>query len=231
MVFVMLPTVFTRYTNQKEVIWQQYRLCLAIAEYQILGGKQFSYFATICKKIWCLKKVQYLQKKYHCQRTLLRGKQPKWIFHNCGDLLCPLDFLPASRERMVPTEWQVRSVLGDCLCMAKLMSNRAPQYRQYILINDFLDLANLSIREEAICIGHYDRPSLTQVSKVYDCRRPVGPQQMRVIVLKETIDPSRESVGNCKGFFHAYGSPSTLFFAECALPMLYDSPGHPRRQL
>ena len=31
--------VFTDYTNQKEVIWQQYRLCLTIAEHQILGGK------------------------------------------------------------------------------------------------------------------------------------------------------------------------------------------------
>ena len=34
----MPPTVFTKYTNQKEVIWQQYRLCLAVAEYQILGA-------------------------------------------------------------------------------------------------------------------------------------------------------------------------------------------------
>ena len=40
-VVVMSPTVFSRYTNQQEVIWQQYRLCLAIAEYQILGGKHF----------------------------------------------------------------------------------------------------------------------------------------------------------------------------------------------
>ena len=45
----------------------------------------------------------------------LRGKKPKWIFHNLGNLLKPLEFVPASRERVVPTEWQVRTVLGDCI--------------------------------------------------------------------------------------------------------------------
>ena len=38
---VMCPTVFTECTNQTEVIWQQYQLCLAIAEYQILDRKHF----------------------------------------------------------------------------------------------------------------------------------------------------------------------------------------------
>ena len=60
-------------------------------------------------------------------------------------------------------------------------SIQAPQYRQFALISDFLDLANLSIREEATSargpklqylalatITH--RPSITQLSKEYDCR-------------------------------------------------------------
>ena len=34
---------------------------------------------------------------------------------------------------------------------------------------------------------------------------------MRVIGLRETIDPSRESIGNCKGFFTAHVSSSTSF--------------------
>ena len=34
---------------------------------------------------------------------------------------------------------------------------------------------------------------------------------MRIIGLRETIDPSREYIGNCTGFFPAYGSPSTSF--------------------
>ena len=114
-IVVMSPTVFSECTNQKEVIWQHHRLCLAIEEYQILGGKHFLILGPESGKIWWLKTVQYLQKKYHCQWTLLRRRQPEWIFHNFGDLLQPLEFVPISRERVVPTEWQVRSLLGDCL--------------------------------------------------------------------------------------------------------------------
>ena len=103
-----------------------------------------------------MKKVQDLQKKYHCQWTLLRGMEHKWIFHNVGNLLCPLESVPASRERVVPTEWQVRTVLGDCRSNARVISIQAPQCR----ISDFLDLANLSIREEAALATNWikDRP-------------------------------------------------------------------------
>ena len=38
-IVVMSPTVTTKNSKQTYVIWQQYRLCLAVAEYQILGGK------------------------------------------------------------------------------------------------------------------------------------------------------------------------------------------------
>ena len=34
---------------------------------------------------------------------------------------------------------------------------------------------------------------------------------MRIFGLRETIDPSRESIGNGRGFFPADGSPSTSF--------------------
>ena len=75
---VMSPTVFTKFTNQKEVMWQQYRLCVDTAEHQILGGKTCPHFRTESGEFWWLKKVQYLQKKYHCQCALMRGKKPKW---------------------------------------------------------------------------------------------------------------------------------------------------------
>ena len=70
----------------------------------------------------------------------------------------PLELVPASRERVVPTP--VRTVLGDCISKAKVVSIQAPQYRQYALISDFLDLANLSIREEAALATNWikDRP-------------------------------------------------------------------------
>ena len=100
-------------------------------------------------KIWWLKKVLHLQKEYHCQWTLLRGKKPKWSFNNFGILLRPLELVPASHERVVPTERQVRTVLGDTISKAKVISIQAPQHRQYALISDFLDLAHLSKRKEA----------------------------------------------------------------------------------
>ena len=37
-IVVMYQMVTTKSSKQKRVIWQQYRLCLAVAEYQILGG-------------------------------------------------------------------------------------------------------------------------------------------------------------------------------------------------
>ena len=138
-----------------------------------------------------MKKVQYLQKKYHCQWNFLRGKNSKWIFHNLGNLLQPLESIPASRERVVPTEWQVRSVLGDCLSKSKVITVQAPQYRQYALISDFLDLAHLSLQEEAALatnwikdrpegfqasepsVGHHGGPGDEQCTTKFDCRRPV----------------------------------------------------------
>ena len=76
-IVVMSPTVTTNNFKQKDVKRQQYRLCLAVKEYQILGCKHFLLLGPESGKIWWLMKVQYLQKKYLCQWTLLRGKKPK----------------------------------------------------------------------------------------------------------------------------------------------------------
>ena len=58
------------------------------------------------------------------------------------------------------------------------------------------------------CIGHYDRPSCTQSTEKYHCRCSARHLQMRVIEIRETSDPSRESIGKCRGIFSAYGSSS-----------------------
>ena len=115
----------------------------------------------------------------------------------------------------------------------KVIPAQAPQYRQHALISDFLDLAYLSTQEEAalatnwikdrpeglksqnLDVGHQDGPIHKQFAEKSNCRRPLHHQRMRIFGLKETIDPSRESIGNCKGFFPACGSPSTSFFADC----------------
>ena len=38
-IVMMSPMVTTKNTQQNDVTWQQYRLCLAVAEHQIFGGK------------------------------------------------------------------------------------------------------------------------------------------------------------------------------------------------
>ena len=58
------------------------------------------------------------------------------------------------------------------------------------------------------CIGHYDRPGCTQSTEKNHCRCSAHHQQRRVIEIRETIDPSRESIGKCRGIFSAYGSSS-----------------------
>ena len=40
--------------------------------------------------------------------------------HNFGNLLQTLELVPGSRKYVVPTEWQVRTVLGDCISKAKV---------------------------------------------------------------------------------------------------------------
>ena len=60
---VTSPSVTTKNFKQKEVVWQQNHLCLAVAEHQILDGKHFLIFwGPESGKIWCLNRVHYLQK-------------------------------------------------------------------------------------------------------------------------------------------------------------------------
>ena len=45
-----------------------------------LVASTFSFWVQNQGKIWWLKKVQYLKKKYHCKWTPLRGEKPKSFF-------------------------------------------------------------------------------------------------------------------------------------------------------
>ena len=53
-IVVMPPKVTNKNSEKKDVIWQQYRLYLAAAEYRICGGKHFLILAPNSGKIWCL---------------------------------------------------------------------------------------------------------------------------------------------------------------------------------
>ena len=246
-IVVMCLTVTTKSFKQKDVVWQQYHLWLAVAEHQILDGKNTSLFlGPGSGKIWLLKKVQYLQKKYHCQWTLLRGKKPKWIFHNLGNLLRPLELVQASRERVVPTEWEVRTVLGDCISRARVIPVQAPQYRQCALISDFLDLARLSTQEEAALATNWikDRPEGLKLQNLAlaTVTGPVLSSLLRNLTadIQYTINKCASLAQGNNGSFtgiHRYVardfSPHMAvlrrhFFAECAPSVLHVASGHPR---
>ena len=57
-IVVMSPMDISKHTKQNRVKWQQNRLCLAVTDYQILGGKYFLILGAESGKIWWLKKVQ-----------------------------------------------------------------------------------------------------------------------------------------------------------------------------
>ena len=79
----------------------------------------------------------------------------------------PIEFVPESRKHVATREWQVRTVLGDCISKANVISIQAPQYRQHApknrqraVTSDFLDLAHISLHEEAALAANWlkDRP-------------------------------------------------------------------------
>ena len=111
---------------------------LTVAEHQTLGGKHSE------TEIWWLEKVQYLLKKYHCQWTFFREKNPSEFFR-----VFAIESMPVSRERMVPAKWQVRKILANCTSKAKVITIQAPQNRQHAFFGDFLYCAKLSVQEEA----------------------------------------------------------------------------------
>ena len=101
-------------------------------------------------------------------------------FFTLGNLLRPLELILASRERVIPTEWPIRTVLGDCISRAKVRPAQAPQCRQHALIST----RGSSIRHELDqgptwrvkasepCVCHQDTPIYRQFTGKSNCRRP-----------------------------------------------------------
>ena len=172
-IVVMSPTVETRSFKKKEVVWLQYHLCMDVAEHQILGGT-LPYFGTRIRKDLVVEKRCNISRKKStiANGPSLRGEKPTWIFHNLGNLLRPPELLPASRERVVPTDWKVRAVLGDCISRATVIPAQAPQCRQYAVISVFLDLDNLSIQEEGAVASNWIK-EYRQFTGKSNCRRPL----------------------------------------------------------
>ena len=163
-IVLMSPTVTTKNSKHKEVKWQQYCLCLAVAVFLILG--------PVSRKIWWFEGTIPSEKSTTTKWTLLCGITTTWV---CTRL-----------TQTCPIECQVRTDLGDCISKARIIPIQSPQYRQCMLISDFLDLANLSTREGAAlatnwtqgywhdCIGRW-QARLCAVNRKNDCWCSVTP--------------------------------------------------------
>ena len=86
-VVVMSPTVTMKSFQQKEAVWQQYHVCLAVAEHLILGGKHFLLFWTRVRKYLVVEKGTVPSEKVPLQMDTPARQENKNIFHNLGNLL------------------------------------------------------------------------------------------------------------------------------------------------
>ena len=145
-----------------------------------------------------------------------------------------------------PTERQVRTIIGDCTSKARVITIRAPQYRQYALISDFLDLANLSVQEEAALATSWikDRPEGLRLQSLA-LATMAGPM-MSNLPKKLTVD-IHYAINKCESWGSGkqlilHGNPSaiaanisphvavlsTSFLADYAFRTLHVTSGHPR---
>ena len=142
--------------------------------------------------------------------TFLRVNNSKWVFHNLDHLLRPLESMPVSWERVVPTERQVRTLLGDTVSKSKVMTVQAPQYRQHALISDFLDTNWIDHRPEGLKLQHLALATLTGTAM--SClRKHLTADVQHAIIKCDSLgqgnnDPSRGSIGDCSNNFAACGS-------------------------
>ena len=100
----------------------------------------------------------------------------------------------------------------------KVIPAQAPQYRQYALISDLLDLAKLSIQDEAALATHWTKD------------RPEGLKLRNLALATRTGRRRPHAINKCEslGLGKLLNLLRRHFFAECALPVLYVTSGHPR---
>ena len=110
------------------------------------GGKHLLLLGPESGRTWWLKKVQYIPKSTTANEPSCVERTPSGFFTILA--ICY-------------NHWnQFQHRVGDCISKAKVISIRAPRYRQYALISDLLDLDNLSVRKEAGLATNWikDRP-------------------------------------------------------------------------
>ena len=96
----------------------------------------------------------------------MRGRTPKWIFHNLGNLLQPLEFVPESRKRQ--PNGKSEQFLETAFPRQGLFQPKRHSITNIALINNFLDLAHLSLQEEATLATNWikDRPEGLKVQNL-----------------------------------------------------------------
>ena len=148
--------------------------------------------------------------------------------------------MPDSRKHIVPTEWQVRTDLGDSVSMPTVFSIQSPQYRQCALISDFLDLTELSLRDEAALATNWikDRPAGLKLQNLAlatvtgpamgSLPKSMAEDVQHAINKCESLGSGKQLIlhGNssevAEEFFTAYGSPSPSFFLPNCLILVSD---------
>ena len=199
-IVVMSQTVFTKYTNQKEVMWQQYRLCLTISEYLILCGKHFLFFAPESGKILVVREAQY---GLSCE-----DGNPSEFF-----IILEIFYNHMSSYQVRVSDWFQRNdkfvqffemnLEGESDFDSSVSFGNLRKFREFrdtrgsSIGHEFDQGPPSKVETSEFSAGHHYRPSNTQLSKEYDCRYSARSWKMRVIGLRETTDPSRESIGKC----------------------------------
>ena len=129
-IVVMSPTVTSKNSKHKEVIWQQYRLCLTVAEYQILGGKHFLILGPEAGKIW------WLKKRYNSFRKITTSNGPCCVARNPSGFFINLaiSYNYLSSYQLCVSMWFPRNASPNSSWTLKIQdksdSTRAPQHRQ-----------------------------------------------------------------------------------------------------
>ena len=161
----------------------------------------------------------------------LAWRKPKWIFHNLGNLLRPLELIPALQNG------KYAQFLENACQEQKVIPAPAPQYRQPALISDFLDLAHRSSREEAALATNWikDRPEglkLQNLTLATKTDRSTGNVPKKLTADVHYAINKCESLGRGKQLilhginrrlqqhFLCIWQSFEVIFTECAFPVL-----------
>ena len=153
----------------KEVVRKQYHLCMDVVRTSNSWRKTLPYFGRNRKNLVVEKRCKISRKKVPLpmdppawRETQVDCSQSRQSFASTG--------VTTSLEwgEWFPQSGKYAQFLEDCTSRAKVIRAQAPQHRQYALISDFLDRANLIIQKEAALATNWikDRPEGLQLQNL-----------------------------------------------------------------